>query len=201
MKKWLVIRETGDCSIENDYGLFGLRAYELQDPYEQPRTVLTIYLGPPHDDMLLRINSGCITGELLEDRACDCKWQFVRSLQMIANEKSGMIIYAPYEEGRGVGLFDKVRTMSVIQTQKVPSSQAFKALGLPVDTRDFGYAPAILHRLKVRRLRCLTNNPSKICCLREHGFEITERLSLVVENRPDLEDLMRDKRDQLGHDI
>jgi len=128
------------------------------------------------DDVLVRVHSECFTGDVLGSRRCDCGEQLQRSLQMIAQEGSGVLVYLR-QEGRGIGLLDKLRAYN-LQDEGYDTVEANLALGHQADERDYTAAALILADLQVRSIRLLTNNPSKLIELEALGISVNARVPL-----------------------
>lgn len=155
--------------------------------------------GNPPDGVLVRIHSGCLTGDVFGSDSCDCCWQLEHALDVIQTESRGVVVYLPSHEGRGNGLFDKVRSFSLMN-QGLSSAAAFRNLGVPVDARDYAPAMLILRRLGLQKLRLLTNNPAKLESANQHGFEVIARVPSVVSTMsPTLLKHMQSKKSELGH--
>jgi GTP cyclohydrolase II len=148
---------------------------------------------------IVRVHSGCITGEVFHDVHCDCSWQLHHALELIAKSSLGVLVYLPTHEGRGNGLLEKIKSFRLID-EGLTTAQAFTALGIPLDTRDYSAALAVLHRLGVRRMNLITNNPEKLNAARQSGLEVVSRIPSVVptKDRILLEYLEGKKRD-FGH--
>jgi len=135
------------------------------------------------DDILVRVHSECFTGDVLGSRRCDCGEQLQRSMQMIAEAGSGIVIYLR-QEGRGIGLLNKLRAYN-LQDEGYDTVDANLALGHQADERDYTVAALILKDLGVSSIRLLTNNPSKLHHLQELGVAMTERIPLASTVNPD----------------
>jgi 3,4-dihydroxy 2-butanone 4-phosphate synthase/GTP cyclohydrolase II len=148
--------------------------------------------------VLVRVHSECLTGDVFGSRRCDCGEQLGAALDRIDSEGTGVVLYLRGQEGRGIGLAHKLRAYA-LQEQGLDTVEANLALGLPVDTRDYGIGAQILADLGVCKMRLMTNNPAKYTGLDGYGLEIVERLPLVV--RPGDENLryLRTKQDKMGH--
>ncbi|MGQ0552373.1 MAG: bifunctional 3,4-dihydroxy-2-butanone-4-phosphate synthase/GTP cyclohydrolase II [Planctomycetota bacterium] len=157
----------------------------LQDGLDQP--------------VLVRVHSECLTGDVLGSLRCDCGSQLSAALERVAAEREGVVLYMRQQEGRGIGLANKMKAYHLQQTQGLDTVDANKALGLPVDIRDYGVGAQILRDLGVRRMRLLTNNPSKYHAMGGYGLQITERVPLLVKPDVHNESYLRAKRDRLGH--
>jgi 3,4-dihydroxy 2-butanone 4-phosphate synthase / GTP cyclohydrolase II len=151
--------------------------------------------------ILVRVHSECLTGDVLGSLRCDCGGQLEAALHRVAAEGEGVVLYMRQQEGRGIGLANKMKAYHLQQTQGLDTVEANKALGLPVDVRDYGVGAQILRDLGVRQMRLLTNNPSKYHALSGYGLQITERVPLQVPTDRHNEGYLRTKRDKLGHEI
>lgn len=148
--------------------------------------------------VLVRVHSECLTGDLLGSLRCDCGSQLASSLDLIASEGRGVLIYLRGHEGRGIGLAHKIRAYE-LQDQGLDTVEANLAQGLPADSRDYAVAAAVLADLGVQRVRLLTNNPAKTDGLGSYGVVVTERVPLEVVANPENLGYLQTKRDRLGH--
>ncbi len=146
---------------------------------------------------LVRIHSQCFTGEVLGSLRCDCNDQLEIAMRAIAEEGRGLVIYE-YQEGRGIGLMAKLQAYA-LQDSGLDTVDANHALGFPADCRDFGLPAAILHELRVSRVRLLSNNPRKSRALSDAGIEVVERLP--CESAPTQHSLpyLHAKKEKMGH--
>jgi 3,4-dihydroxy 2-butanone 4-phosphate synthase/GTP cyclohydrolase II len=147
--------------------------------------------------VLVRVHSECLTGDVFGSRRCDCGMQLERSLEMIAAEGRGVLLYIR-QEGRGIGLHNKIKAYA-LQDQGLDTVEANEELGFGPDLRDYGIGAQILVDLGVSRLRLLTNNPRKIVGLAGYGLEVVERIPVEVEPGRHNERYLRTKRVKLGH--
>jgi len=147
----------------------------------------------------IRIHSGCLTSEVFGSPRCDCAWQLKHSLEYIVSFDQGMLIYLPWQEGRGNGLFEKVRSFRLMNAG-MTTSDAFAGLGLPRDNRDYAPALAILFRFGLTRIQLITNNPAKINAVRMAGIEIIKRIPSIMQTRDShLLRYLNSKALQFGH--
>ncbi len=157
---------------------------------------------PPRDfsqvPVLVRIQSECLTGDIFQSLSCDCGEQLRRSMEMIAREGTGVLLYMR-QEGRGIGLENKLHAYKLQREQGLDTVEANVELGLPADKRDYGIGAQILLDLGLSRVRVLTNNPRKMVALEGYGLEIVERVAIVVEPTEESKRYLETKRDQLGH--
>jgi GTP cyclohydrolase II len=153
------------------------------------------------DDVLVRVHSECITGDLIGSLRCDCGPQLELSMRRIAEAGRGVIVYLRGHEGRGIGIGHKLRAYSLQQEHGLDTVDANLSLGLPVDDREYGVGAQILVDLGVRRIRLMTNNPAKYGGLTGFGLEIVERVPL--ETVPTVHNIayLRAKRERLGHHL
>lgn len=151
----------------------------------------------PDDDVLVRVHSSCVTGDIFGSRRCDCGDQLDAALAAVEAEGRGVVLYM-MQEGRGIGLLNKLRAYK-LQEEGMDTVEANEALGFRPDLRDYGVGCQILRELGVRRLRLLTNNPSKRVGLEGYGLEIAERVPLVVPATPHSARYLETKRDRMGH--
>lgn len=149
--------------------------------------------------VLVRLQSECLTGEVLGSLRCDCGEQLAAALEKIATAGSGALVYLR-QEGRGFGLANKIRAYA-LQDRGLDTVDANLALGLPIDGRDYTSAAAALGYLGVRRVRLLTNNPTKCRALEQHDFEIVERIPLEVRPNRFNRSYLRAKAHRLGHTL
>lgn len=131
-------------------------------------------------DALVRVHSECLTGDLFASLRCDCGEQLHRALDAIAEEPCGALLYLR-QEGRGIGLINKVRAYALQQKHGLDTVEANEALGFPDDARDYGVAVSMLRTLGVRSVRLMTNNPDKVGQLALRGMPVTSRVAHAVE--------------------
>jgi 3,4-dihydroxy 2-butanone 4-phosphate synthase/GTP cyclohydrolase II len=161
---------------------------------------LALVLGEidPNLPILLRAHSECLTGDIFGSLRCDCGAQLHAAMETIASEGVGVILYIRHQEGRGIGLLDKLHAYN-LQDKGLDTVEANEALGHPADKRDYGIGSQILYDLGVRKIRLLTNNPKKIYGLEGFGLEVVERVPISITSNPHNERYLRAKRDKLGH--
>jgi len=161
-------------------------------------TALVLVLGDLRKGVpLLRVHSQCLTGETFGSLRCDCGGQLTLAMQAIAQEGRGMVIYE-YMEGRGIGLMAKLQAYE-LQDAGIDTIEANHALGFKADLRDFSLAAAILHDLRISRVRLLTNNPRKVRALSERGIEVAERLPCEVDPTAHSLAYLQAKKQKMGH--
>jgi 3,4-dihydroxy 2-butanone 4-phosphate synthase/GTP cyclohydrolase II len=151
------------------------------------------------DDVLVRVHSECLTGDVFHSLRCDCGEQLDSALAQIEREGRGVLLYLA-QEGRGIGLLNKLRAYK-LQDEGFDTVDANLQLGLPVDLRDYGIGAQILVDLGLSSIRILTNNPKKIRGLEGYGLSVTEQVPIVHDSNPHNERYLEAKRDRLGHAI
>ncbi len=151
------------------------------------------------DDVLVRVHSECLTGDVFHSLRCDCGEQLESALSMIESEGSGVLLYLS-QEGRGIGLLNKLRAYK-LQEEGFDTVDANLKLGLPADLRDYGIGAQILVDLGLTSIRILTNNPKKISGLAGYGLSVTDQIPIQHMPNPHNEAYLRAKRDRLGHTL
>jgi 3,4-dihydroxy 2-butanone 4-phosphate synthase/GTP cyclohydrolase II len=149
------------------------------------------------EDVLVRVHSECLTGDVFHSLRCDCGEQLESALAMIEREGSGVLLYLA-QEGRGIGLLNKLKAYN-LQDKGLDTVDANLELGLPVDLRDYGIGAQILADLGLSSIRILTNNPKKIRGLEGYGLSVTEQIPIVHAANPHNQRYLEAKRDRLGH--
>ncbi len=151
------------------------------------------------EEILVRVHSECLTGDVFGSLRCDCGRQLKKAMQIIDKEKKGVILYM-HQEGRGIGLADKIRAYS-LQDKGMDTVEANEALGYQADLRDYGIGAQILSDLGLKNIRLLTNNPRKIVGLEGYGLKVVERVPLEVEPNPSNYNYLKTKKEKLGHEL
>ncbi len=149
--------------------------------------------------VLVRVHSACLTGDAFSSLRCDCGKQLKQAMQIIGQEKKGVILYMS-QEGRGIGLVEKIRAYN-LQDKGMDTVEANQALGHKVDLRDYGIGAQILVDLGVKQLRLLTNNPRKIVGLEGYGLKVVERVPIEIAPNAVNYKYLKTKKDKMGHQI
>ncbi|HEY3268246.1 MAG TPA: bifunctional 3,4-dihydroxy-2-butanone-4-phosphate synthase/GTP cyclohydrolase II [Armatimonadota bacterium] len=191
-----LVNEVAQVDLPTDYGQFRLHAYESS---VDPNPYLALVMGDitEGEPVLVRIHSSCLTGDILHSLRCDCGNQLHMSMQRIADEGRGVLLYIQ-QEGRGIGLLNKMRAYA-LQDKGADTVEANLLLGLPADARDYGIGAQILVDLGLKKIRLMTNNPSKRAGLEGYDLEIVERVPLEAEPNEANMRYLSTKREKMGH--
>lgn len=199
----MVLTRRGSCvsvaaeaALPTRFGDFRVVAFRVEGA--EPDEALAIVSGPVdgRNQVLVRVHSECLTGDALGSVRCDCRDQLEAALERIG-ESGGIVLYLR-QEGRGIGLVDKIRAYA-LQDGGLDTVDANLALGRPDDARDYRPAAEMLEALGVRSIRLMTNNPDKVAQLERHGVTVAERVPHVMPLRPQNETYLRTKSDRHGH--
>lgn len=191
------VRQEAVASLPTPYGQFTALGYTVENDSAEHVALVYGDLGDGHD-VLVRVHSECLTGDVFGSLRCDCGPQLHAALDRVAQEGRGVVLYVRGHEGRGIGLVHKLRAYQ-LQDQGRDTVDANLDLGLPADARDYGTGAQILYDLGVRSMRLLTNNPAKRAGLEGYGLTITGREGLPVRATPENVRYLRTKRDRMGH--
>jgi len=183
------------------FGVFDLIGFERANVDKgETESALLLRLGDLQNRApLLRIHSQCLTGEVLGSLRCDCRGQLELAMSAIADEGSGLVIYE-YQEGRGIGLMEKLKAYA-LQDKGLDTIEANEALGFDADCRDFSLAVAVLHELKIRQVRLMSNNPQKLEALTKGGIEVIELIACEAPPSPYALSYLRTKKKKMGHSL
>jgi 3,4-dihydroxy 2-butanone 4-phosphate synthase/GTP cyclohydrolase II len=196
MRHERLVRKVAEANLPTGYGTFRIHAFEsLIDQQHHVALVMGEIL--PEDEVLVRVHSQCLTGDIFHSSRCDCGDQLDRALRMISAAGKGILLYLG-QEGRGIGLVHKIMAYQ-LQDQGKDTVEANLALGFKADQRDYGIGAQILVELGVRRMRLMTNNPRKFVALEGYGLEIVERVPLEVAPSEASQRYLKTKKDKLGH--
>ncbi len=149
-------------------------------------------------DVLVRVHSGCVTGDIFHSRRCDCNGQLLGAMRAIEREGQGVVLYIRHHEGRGIGLMHKLQAYA-LQDQGLDTVEANKALGFDMDLREYGLGAQVLAALGLSTIRLLTNNPKKLNALEGYGLSVTGRVPIQVQPNPDNARYLETKRKKMGH--
>jgi len=196
-----LVARTAEARLPTKYGLFQLIVYEVKYETQQP---MALVMGDPTRSAapLVRLHSSCFTGDLINSLRCDCGDQLRMALDMISREGNGALIYLP-QEGRGIGLPEKIRAYALQDQQGLDTVEANQALGFKADMREYGVGMQILKDLGMSRVRLLTNNPKKTDAFIYGGFDlqVVDQVPIVPPPNEHNAHYLATKRDKLGHQL
>ncbi len=193
-----LVKRVAAAKLPTDLGEFRLYAFEsLVDK----QTHVALVCGEIADgrDVLVRVHSQCLTGDVLHSVRCDCGAQLDAAMQRIASERRGVLLYL-HQEGRGIGLANKIRAYE-LQDEGFDTVEANERLGFKADQRDYGVGVQILRELGVRSMRLLSNNPRKLVGIEGYGLTVTEWLPLEIPASESTRRYLKTKKDKLGHKL
>jgi 3,4-dihydroxy 2-butanone 4-phosphate synthase/GTP cyclohydrolase II len=191
-----LVERVAEVRLPTAYGDFTAVAYR-ERLSGKPHVALVRGEVEGAENVLVRVHSECLTGDVFHSLRCDCGEQLEHALQQIAGEERGVLLYMS-QEGRGIGLLSKLQAYELQETG-LDTVQANLELGYPADARDWGIGNQILADLGLTTIRILTNNPKKLTGLEGYGLQVTEQLPIEVAPNPENERYLSAKRDKLGH--
>jgi 3,4-dihydroxy 2-butanone 4-phosphate synthase / GTP cyclohydrolase II len=195
------VERAAEVRLPTEYGIFQAVGYRVTYGATGPAAEqIALVYGDLSDgqDVLVRVHSECLTGDIFGSLRCDCGPQLHAALRRVAEEGRGVVLYMRGHEGRGIGLLHKLQAYQ-LQDQGRDTVDANLDLGLPADARDYGTGAQILYDLGVRTMRLLTNNPAKRAGLEGYGLRVVGRVPLPTRPHPENVRYLRTKRDRMGH--
>ncbi len=193
-----LVRKVAVADLPTEHGAFKIHGYEsLID--KQTHVALVCGEIGEGDDLLIRVHSKCLTGDVFHSARCDCGPQLEAAMQRIAAEGRGVLLYLN-QEGRGIGLANKLRAYA-LQDQGFDTVEANERLGFKPDQRDYGIGAQILRDLGVRTMRLLTNNPRKFVGLQGYGLSVSATEPLEIAASEHTRRYLKTKKDKLGHEL
>ncbi|MEV6301770.1 bifunctional 3,4-dihydroxy-2-butanone-4-phosphate synthase/GTP cyclohydrolase II [Actinoplanes sp. NPDC051861] len=191
------VQRVVETALPTEHGVFTAVGYRTEADSGEHVALVYGDLGDG-EDVLVRVHSECLTGDVFGSKRCDCGPQLDAALERVAAAGRGVVLYMRGHEGRGIGLLHKLQAYQ-LQDRGFDTVDANLELGLPADARDYGTGAQILYDLGVRSMRLLTNNPAKRAGLEGYGLRVTGRESLPVRLHPENVRYLRTKRDRMGH--
>ena len=182
--------------LPTDFGVFDMHGFEDAQSNKE-HIVLTMGDVGDGEPVLVRVHSECLTGDALFSMRCDCGSQLQASMEKIADEGRGALIYLR-QEGRGIGLLNKIKAYK-LQDEGADTVEANEQLGFGADMRDYSMLAPMLKYLHIESVRLMTNNPRKVAALEENGVEVVERIALKTGSNPHNEKYLKTKAGKLGH--
>jgi 3,4-dihydroxy 2-butanone 4-phosphate synthase/GTP cyclohydrolase II len=196
LKHERLVHRIAEARLPTDHGEWRIIGYKNDvDPHEHVALVYgDISEG---EDVLVRIHSKCLTGDVFHSMRCDCGWQLDKAMEMIAREGRGAIVYLD-QEGRGIGLLNKLKAYE-LQDKGADTVEANEKLGFKPDLREYGIGAQIILDLGIKSIRPITNNPRKMVGLEGYGISLGERVPIVQPTHDENAGYLRTKREKLGH--
>jgi 3,4-dihydroxy 2-butanone 4-phosphate synthase/GTP cyclohydrolase II len=198
MRTERLVTRVADAELPTEHGAFRIVAFENRLDQE---THVALVRGDISDgkDVLVRVHSKCLTGDVFHSARCDCGAQLDTAMARIATEGRGVLLYLN-QEGRGIGLANKIRAYE-LQDQGLDTVEANERLGFKPDQRDYGIGAQILSDLGIKTMRLLTNNPRKFVGLQGYGLAVSEAVPLEVPVGEHTRKYLKTKKDKLGHKL
>ena len=189
-----LIMKKESANLPTEYGNFKAVVYECSKGLHHIALVKGKINGK--NDILVRVHSECVTGEVFHSLRCDCQQQLDKALKLIAKE-NGVLLYLR-QEGRGIGLVNKIKAYA-LQDKGMDTVEANEKLGFKADARDYTVGTQILADLGIKRIKLITNNPKKIEGLERYGIKIVERVPLIIKPNTTNKKYLEAKKKKLGH--
>ncbi|WP_167992735.1 GTP cyclohydrolase II [Arthrobacter pigmenti] len=188
-----------EVAIPTAFGTFRGRAWTVSESAVEHLSISAPGNGDPGEVPLVRLHSECLTGDVFGSHRCDCGEQLEQALELI-QEQGGLVLYLRGQEGRGIGLANKLRAYA-LQENGADTVEANEQLGLPVDAREYQVAAEILEELGMTRIRLLSNNPLKRDHLERYGIAVVSMVPSQIPSRLENRRYLETKRDRLNHQL
>ena len=198
MRTERLVKRVATADLPTHHGAFRIFAYENQLDNETHVALVRGDIGDGHD-LLVRVHSKCLTGDVFHSARCDCGAQLETAMARSAEEGRGVLLYLN-QEGRGIGLANKIRAYE-LQDGGLDTVEANERLGFKADQRDYGIGAQILHDLGIRTMRLLTNNPRKFVGLQGYGLEVSDTVPLEIPANDGTRKDLKTKKDKLGNNL
>ena len=190
------VRCVASATLPTDFGAFDIHVFKNILSGETHVALVRGEIGNG-ENVLTRVHSACLTGDLFHSARCDCGRQLHSALEHIVEEGRGVLLYLD-QEGRGIGLVNKIRAYA-LKDQGVDTVEANERLGFPADIRDYRAGIQILRRLGVKTMRLMSNNPKKLAGVTGEGLSVSERLPIEIPPTASSERYLKTKKEKLGH--
>jgi GTP cyclohydrolase II len=191
------IKITAEAKLPTLYGEYRIFVFQEQNTQIEH---IALRMGSIRNkaDIITRVHSECITGDIFSSLKCDCGQQLNESLKLVHKHGEGLVIYLRNHEGRGIGLVNKIKAYN-LQEKGYDTINANLALGLPVDNRSYLTAATIIKHFSPDSIKLITNNPDKLLQLQQYGVKVAERVSLNIAAQEHNKDYLLTKQQQMGH--
>jgi len=197
LRRESLVEKAGEASMPTRFGSFKIMGFNTLTSGEE---FIALVKGEVKGKkgVLVRVHSGCLTGEVFGSKRCDCREQLENAMRLVEKEGSGVILYIPRHEGRGIGLLNKIRAYH-LQDKGLDTIEANNALGFPMDLREYGLGAQVLAKLGLSTIRLMTNNPKKMVALEGYGLKVVERVPLTTTPTEFNEKYLKTKEKKMGH--
>ena len=193
-----LVEEVTDVKMPTSFGMFNLKVFNQID---NNNTHLALYKGNwnNNDEVLVRVHSSCVTGDIFSSLRCDCGDQLKESMKLIEKNNRGIVLYMN-QEGRGIGLVNKLKAYQ-LQEKGFDTVEANEKLGFKADHRDYGIGAQILRKMNIKLINLITNNPKKRAGLEGYGLKIVKNTPMEIKSNCHNDFYLKTKRDKLGHKL